>query len=1178
MRGQAVVTRLLAAFFALAVGATSAEGAVVKMFPFDSCWIDTSADLNVWSAIDGTPTISTTVDSTPGNRCSLQLNPASGATEYVAASIAATGTTYAGLRLYAATVPTVPRRIGAFRATGSGKTGAILYQEPDGTCPTNSSGAVLAGCTKYQLRIYYGSAYIDTAGNQSGGECSSSQIDGTPCGSTCTTLADCLDTTRTDTQCSKICQGGAFTGRTCTANSQCTGGVCSASKYCLAECPEGHPGEAACTRTAVGTTITPLVTNTWYLVGIGQVNGTGTVTVSLTAGAAGANPTAQQLASYTTQRGICSGGPRDRYICATNADCKACEAGDNDHSVCASNADCANGTCDATGTCDTSSVIQPDQVRFGFDVAELGAGDLRVDEIVIDNASPTLNYRMNTLAPDGQSVAGNWASVGTAHSCGSGTEWACLNDGTSPDGNTSAIGNSQAAQPTMAVRFASPSTPVPTPIMAVAVNAVAQDSATGTNGITVDLELTDVTGAQTGTTSVYTPFAFDTGFSGTGSTSDAYHQMPTLLSTTAPDGSTWDATDLNDVELRIEKTAGGGDSGRISTTSLTVLSRMPDPPVPDTMIDRTGNGRITVCLLGGSGWNDPPLHQAVAAGLAQADDVIEEARGGYTVDDVVAELSIPGTNNDLLDGTGSAFVKGTTGGGNDVHVLKGVTAPCDYVMVEIGVNSWTGGGYSADSSNRKRVCVGGSNAGATCAADSACPSGVCALGWAGTAQGAYCDDNGGADDGGSCYAPQHSTAYSDLTASECVGGTTHGARCSTTGAPNFPVCGGGGVCTRVRKNYCRTRSIDFGKECFNTYDCYCTADSECKIRASDANGVCSRVCVSGGSPYIGKTCSANADCGEGLCRPEKICQGGPDNGLNKSCATSADCRGLCSGGTNAGAACTVDSACPGGSCARFLISCINAKSCVTEGNFLMLTGECDVSKAQPATWCSSGTKGAPGCRNGLCIGGNSEARLRDQFRRMEDIVAARHYCRGGTNAAAICTAASECPGGGTCDGTPKLIISAASPGRVQGGSFCWWSLENKAGAHRAWLLPWLSAQGHSWLNTYSRLWFNCPELYTRGDLLDPHDCLRDQIHWSEDGQNIVAQNIVDCLTQASGEQDGVCTPGTCTASACTAGPRATLACATNADCSYCTAGRVNDLCATNADCSFYSCSGLKVLP
>lgn len=145
-------------------------------------------------------------------------------------------------------------------------------------------------------------------------------------------------------------------------------------------------------------------------------------------------------------------------------------------------------------------------------------------------------------------------------------------------------------------------------------------------------------------------------------------------------------------------------------------------------------------------------------------------------------------------------------------------------------------------------------------------------------------------------------------------------------------------------------------------------------RACDVDSACpgGGTCIGGSA---GAACDADRDCGR--------CRGGgsPD----KECSASGQCEPspgncntsqptLCVGGTNHGAACTVASQCPGGSCAKQCVSGSNA------GMVCTVDGDC------PGSVCQTGT------------------------------------CTGGYNDGGACTANADCPSvlSGTCVGTTGL--------------------------------------------------------------------------------------------------------------------------------------------------------------
>lgn len=629
------------------VSAAPVPAAVVFHTGFDACWVDTTADLFGWSAGSGLPTVSTSIDVTANNRCALTFAPTASTALYRRTpTFTATDTAYATIRFKCSAIPATPLPLLTFYNSTSSKRGATLWIGPAAT-----------DATKFQLTAYY---------KDRGASCTASHtMDGTPCGGSCATVADCVP--------------GGGVGDDVLA---CTDNVC------VHECDETAQGEASCAPFYnASSPLTGYALNTYYLATLGHAKGTGAVTVSLWGGVAGATPASYALGANAHREGTCTGGANAGYACATNSDC-------------------------ASGACDTSDVIQVNSVIVGSDITSVAdTYSCTIDELWVENSGPNPNGAIQTLALSGQGSTGNWSSVGSAHSCGAGTEYQCLNDATSPDSDTSTLTNTFAAQPTIGLvvaNAATPTAPLPSPTpLAVTVESIAKNhAASGTS--TVAFNITDDTGTRSGSA-----FAFS-GFSDSGA-SALYHQMTPITLATRANGSAWTHASIDALGIEMRKSATS-DAVRVSTVGASVLYDVADPAVPDTLTDRDSDGEITVCLAGDSTWADAVFAQNVASGLVQPANVLICALGGTTIGDLAYDL------DDILHGRTSQYMrclnyKGSTG------------KQCDVLLVGPGANNFRQGNYS-DPANSSAL--------------------------SGYGQSGYCDMKGGSGDGASCSCPINS--------------------------------------------------------------------------------------------------------------------------------------------------------------------------------------------------------------------------------------------------------------------------------------------------------------------------------------------------------------------------------------------------------------------------------------
>lgn len=486
---------------------------------------------------------------------------------------------------------------------------------------------------------------------------------------------------------STVCSGSTLNGKRCTPASVAT------------DCPyAGNPNEPQCSVATLASS--PIIAeNTNILVTLQQTTGTGatagTVTCAFWQGAAGTSPAAFSRGSQSRVVGYCAAGANAAAPCNVNSECPA-------------------------STCTLTDVVAAKQVAFGSTDTAAASATYQFDWASVYSGTEMPNGYLETLDLTGTSTAdanSNWDALGSAHSCAAGSEHACVNDVGASDGNDSAIQNNNASssKPTIGLQFANPATPSPlaTP-KAVVVEMIAQDTAgSGSNSITVDLEQTD--GSSTST--VYTPFDFE-GFAGTGGVSDPYY--PALSSLWE---QSWTITKLNALEASINKTAGGGDNGRISTLVAGVLYQTANPAVPTTIPDRDQDGETTVCFISDSLWDNIDFKNALAANLVQPTNLYFYTRGGAKLGDVEGEYA------SIVEGAASFL---------GLEVFRGTSGrTCDVVLLSM-TSTESRGGYSTVD-----------------------PKGPTAN--QGLSQAGFCEDQGGPQQGDPCWCDEPLSSYtSDL--------------------------------------------------------------------------------------------------------------------------------------------------------------------------------------------------------------------------------------------------------------------------------------------------------------------------------------------------------------------------------------------------------------------------------
>lgn len=742
--------RALLLLLALLLLPVRAEATVLFASGLDHCVADTAnGGLGTfWDSLSGSQSVVTTgLDPDPGNLCALGFTAAVSNTNYVDKGLSTSySTLYAGLHIKFTRCPTTRRDFIKFRSINfqciggpnSGAVCTVASQCPNSTCGEKAGAllsveAVAGSTTKCLVKAFYESTDV------SPGECSASAtMDQSECGGPCTTSADCITYARSDVACT--------------------------SGFCVNECDAANIDVGSSCLPGVYAQSTLIDTNTWQTISLGQANGSGStagsVTVSLWQGPT-TGALAVQRGSATHKQGKCTGGT------GTNTNGLACNV---------------SGDCTGTGaTCNIGDVVTIEGVRFGTDDTVASRADYVIDAVWVDDATPRVNNQIETLRPAGQDTAGantDWDPTG----CAVDSEWQCLNDGNAPDSNTTYLENGTAAKPTIAIKFATPAAPLPTPL-GVSVAVVAEDAAAGgSNSATVDLE-DFPTGSYGSVSSRYDAYDLEN-FPGTGGTSDPYYGMPSFFAPFDASAAAWTATSLANFRLDLKKTAGSADKARASTAVMNVLERLPDPPVPTVIPDRNRNGIKTVCIVGDSTWNQQAFHNALASGLLEPTNLIECAEDGGTEDDIVRDISIAGAANDILE-TAPALSSGWT-----CKAIKGSTGDtCDLVFLDLYANASIAGSLMADP-----------------AMDTGHKGQGTGLG--------YCDDNGGAQQGSACYCSRPSTTISR------------------------PLYGRDAYC-RVRGSKWKsvvTTSPSYYAEPNNV--CNCDTNADCKLTSGHADGVC----------------------------------------------------------------------------------------------------------------------------------------------------------------------------------------------------------------------------------------------------------------------------------------------------------------------------------------------------
>lgn len=132
-------------------------------------------------------------------------------------------------------------------------------------------------------------------------------------------------------------------------------------------------------------------------------------------------------------------------------------------------------------------------------------------------------------------------------------------------------------------------------------------------------------------------------------------------------------------------------------------------------------------------------------------------------------------------------------------------------------------------------------------------------------------------------------------------------------------------CSAYPGRSCDANSLNAGATCLLDSACHtCAAGSPNAGTTCIADAGCGRIC-SAGSINPGATCTLDSGC--------RGCSAGSTN-AGQACVTDAGCGQICSGGSNAGATCTFNAQCPGG-------SCVNSGTCNNTGTCNAIAGSCD---------------------------------------------------------------------------------------------------------------------------------------------------------------------------------------------------------------------------------------------
>ncbi len=620
-----------------------------------------------------------------------------------------------------------------------------------------------------------------------------------------------------------ICSGAAKDGVS-VDGTECTptaDEACSGVDRDLTNCPENNHCEARCDKRSYATATHSK--GQWLTWTMQQENGSNAeVAVRLWSGA-GSYPTASYARGGGFQTvGFCASGTHANLACLTNTDCPS-------------------------STCTTTKKLTVERIRLGKSDTGTGTGTIYFAKCFGYAGSTAYpNQTWDTLTPSGTVETGKWVHQGTETECTDANIHLCLNDGSAPDADTSAIKNSVASQPTAAINWSAISTPTPAPTpLAVAFESLWKDQESAASGRTIDLEFVD---GATATTD-YTPYELNWTDDGA---SAAYYQVPDLITT--------NSTILADTSLttRIQQTDSASREGRMTAGWVSVIRQTAAPTTISTVPDVTGDGQRTVRFVGDSiSANDDyqsTLNDNFA--LLNVDNLDFCAFGGTMPLDVADNFF------DMADDGAPSYMacnkvkRGTSGKRADVIVLMSAVNAWHGALSSVPANlSGVEGGWAQDG-----LCETASGAGTGQGQACRCPSSTFQRRTdvnRGRVRPCMTKGSGAGAFGASCSATADCTCSSnaDCTFAGFVGrcgacivnSALNGSYCTANAD-----CGTGGVCDTDR---CTTAPYAIGDACKignrNLIN-WPTPSTWCGYGCNDAPG-CSGWCMT--TPALGDVTS-----------------------------------------------------------------------------------------------------------------------------------------------------------------------------------------------------------------------------------------------------------------------------------------------------------------------------------
>lgn len=501
------------------------------------------------------------------------------------------------------------------------------------------------------------------------------------------------------------------------------------------------------------------------------------------------------------------------------------------------------------------------------------------------------------------------------------------------------------------------------------------------------------------------------------------------------------------------------------------------------------------------------------------------------------------------------------------------------------------------------------DAGGTCDPDYECPESECVMYW-----GGYC--HGGEDHGAPCYCDEAEGQF-------CLRTAQLGTEICPADDQFAGTCGSRITPSACKEEACTSNAdCGVGVSCETNADCGacvangagtmifgCRTNSDCEVFDYRESGP---RCGPNSAADFGKRCKSNADCnGQGECLPEsdytsfdaygvgcvhqatvdvrtgatgKCENAGKYNNL--TCTVNADCNHdgtqptaecgyatkTIGAGASSGASCyqgeCVTPCRQNGECNAGVVN--SAEFAIADDNVMETTMRNDALSAlvtKSFLYTSSGEGpqvfgciDAPGCGDGVCVQGSTNARLLSDMQQMVD----QAESRSGFGANCV----NDCRVKIVAVGQPKSERDIVTDGTTT-ASFAFFGLVSEVhDAYTAGHIEQAKQDGDNFIDLNRLFETHC-------DGRNSQTCMADAIHWNRSGFREAAELISQCLENESGTSDGICSGLTqqCTVNAdCSSvDPFALSVCDSGYCTGICTSGALGGECSADSDCDLYKC-------